>query len=686
MKNSILMLLLALLMLNAHAFAQPLYVDLSTLLDADVFLEADGTPIGDPLDEEDSRIDAETLPENYQDGSPVTTQDGRTSFLFAPLKQSGLDAAALSGQTVDVEDGNYQYLDLALLAAPGAFNDPFPTIDFLYADGTSQSERLGPVAGWFQSPTAYDNIFYSYTDDSGVNSIISLDTFTDEELFYVTQESGNGNDNGNRFVDGNGYVLYWFDDMQGLQEANLGVTVGNNFVISIATEYYDPEFSTTEGYEVLANSMEIHDGVEHMALGNLREYTFDLAPYLARGTNEIYLLFTDATTENGWGPYITDIRIYTGEARSFEQTLAPDIDTSQAEVYAMFQTNGGEEEQPYLYDNRGSGPSSRQHRFADGSGSITYRFDLPDDVDDARLMVDMANNFVVSLAGQTDEVRYASVNPASAEESEYLIDAGNSNTGNNHRFADGSNYMIYQFDLPDDITTAVAQIDVGNQFVIEIASGTDGEFQLEMDWVAENGGTDIRDNSNRDFYNFDLTPYLQNNPGKIVRIRLSDGIPENGWGADLYGIAIYNQLLEDGEDAYEEVLNSMDLFGEDIHNEYNKGYYEIDLASVLQDNPEKEVFIRFTDQSTNDGWGPGIFWMAVYSGELEILSDRYVFENLKTTSGNPVNHGVNLLHRRYTLDAQKTLNQITLPEAEGVYLLAATLNAGDTAVSDWMLR
>ena len=57
------------------------------------------------------------------------------------MKQSGLDAVALSGQTVDVEDGNYQYLDLALLAAPGAFNDPFPTIDFLYADGTSQSER-----------------------------------------------------------------------------------------------------------------------------------------------------------------------------------------------------------------------------------------------------------------------------------------------------------------------------------------------------------------------------------------------------------------------------------------------------------------------------------------------------------------------------------------------------------------
>ena len=81
--------------------------------------------------------------------------------------------------------------------------------------------------------------------------------------------------------------------------------------------------------------------------------------------------------------------------------MEPVVDTSEANVYAMFQTNGGEDESPYLYDNSGSGPSNRDHRFADGAGSITYRFDLPDDVTDAQLTVDMANNFVVSLGGPT---------------------------------------------------------------------------------------------------------------------------------------------------------------------------------------------------------------------------------------------------------------------------------------------
>ena len=82
MKNGILMLLLALLMLNAHAFAQPLYVDLSTLLDADVFLEADGTPIGDPLDEK--------TPVSMRNGrklsgwQPCYHSGRQNSFLFAP--------------------------------------------------------------------------------------------------------------------------------------------------------------------------------------------------------------------------------------------------------------------------------------------------------------------------------------------------------------------------------------------------------------------------------------------------------------------------------------------------------------------------------------------------------------------------------------------------------------------------
>ena len=126
------------------------------------------------------------------------------------------------------------------------------------------------------------------------------------------------------------------------------------------------------------------------------------------------------------------------------------------------------------------------------------------------------------------------------------------------------------------------------------------------------------------------------------------------------------------------------MFGEDIHDEYNKGYYTVDLTPFLADNPANEVFVRFTDGSPDDGWGPGIFWMAVYSGELEVQSDRLVFNDLKTTAGDPANYGVDLLHRRYLLDAGKTLESIVLPahpEAENnpAYLLAATLNPAAAA-------
>jgi hypothetical protein len=140
---------------------------------------------------------------------------------------------------------------------------------------------------------------------------------------------------------------------------------------------------------------------------------------------------------------------------------------------------------------------------------------------------------------------------------------------------------------------------------------------------------------------------------------------------------------DSGQTAFQEVLSAQEIYGEDIRSGYNKRYYTIDLASVLTNNPTKEVFVKFTDGSTADGWGPGIFWMAVYSGEIDIQSDRLVFNDVKTTLGDPAKFGAGLLHRRYALNAGKTLSAIALPsrpaaENDRIYLLAATLNAGVT--------
>ncbi len=680
MKHSI--LIVASLVVGLTSLAQTTHVSLEGLYDAEVFVGLNETGLTLALDDEGRYLDPATLPAGFQDGGPFG------GFQFSSLLGSSLDALVVNGQTLTVEPSNYNAIDLALLSAPGGYGDPFGQMVFQYTDGSSDSHRFGPISSWFQSPTAFDNTFYSFTDDSSVETIAAFDAdFGEDERLYLLQENGNGDAGGVRFVDGTGFVLYVFDVSTDLTNATLGVTVGNNFVISIATEFFDPE-TPDIGFEVVANSMEIHDGFEHRALGNLRQYDIDLAPFLAQQTGEIYVLFTDATTANGWGPYIQRISLFQGQTRSFQETLEPTIDASNADVYAMFQTDGGENETPYLYENSASGPSNRGHRFADAGGSLTYQFDLPDTIEDAKLTVDMANNFVVSLAGSSDVVRYAQVSPGTAEESQFLIEEQGSILAGNSRFADGSGFMVYEFDLPDDLTNAFAVVNIGNQFFIEASRGDD-DYSVEYDWVFDSG-QETRDNSNLDSYPIDLAPYLADNTTNTVRIRLSDGLPADGWGPFLTGITIVNQI-EDNSDSFVEVLNSMELFGDDIRNEYNKTYYTIELADVLANNPGKQFSIRFTDGSTGDGWGPGIFWMAVYSGDIDIQTDRLVFDGLKTTLGDPDNYSAAVIQRRYSLNPAKTLQEIVLPTApdtedDSVYLMAASLSQGGSSITDWMLR
>ena len=655
------------------------YVDLSQSFNADVFLESGGTGFGEALDEQGRRIDAGTLPNTYTDGSTVTSTNGQATFRFAPLKTESLDAVQVDGQTIDVTDGRYSSVDLALLSASGAFLNPFSTVDFVYADGSTNSARLGPVAGWFSSPTVFDNALFRYTDQSGVAEHVSFPTDGTSDVDYLYQTQGSALSGGWRFADGNGYFLYRLPVTNSI--GKLGITVGNNFVISVATNYVDPAVSTTEGYTKLASSQEIY-GVDHHSLGNLKEYEFDVTPYLASGTGELWVLLTDGSTSDGWGPYVQRIRVFEGEALNFEERLQPTIDASGATVYADFQI-ASTNETPFLYDNSGSGPSNRGHRFADASGSLTYRFNLPDDVTDAKMTVDMENNFVVSLAGPAAAgTSYGKFTANTESEATYLIEAPGTATQETARFADAGAHMIYEFDLPDTAATAFARVRVGNQFVISAAAGAAGEYVTLKDYVAETG-IEVRDRSNEDIYTVDLTTFLVNNPSKVVRIRLTDGVPTDGWGPYLRGIEVLDSESA-GALNFTEVLNSQTMFGEDFHNEANRNYYTIDLSSVLtNNNPGREVNIRFTDGSTFDGWGPSLYWMSVYSGEIEIHTDSLVFPNLKTTAGDPASRPVGLMSRNYPLDPSKTLTAIQLPEHPGdqssrVYLLAATLNPATT--------
>jgi hypothetical protein len=248
-------LVLSSLMASGSMFAASTYVDLQALFDTDVFLGSGGTGLGNALDANGRRIDPATLPASYVDGSPAATQDGRASFKFGVLSTASLDGAAINGQSLSVKAGQYGSVDLALLAAPQAFGDPFSAIEFHYADGSKDTNRFGPVAGWFDSPNGYDHAILTAVDNSQVSNIVSFPTdFSAAEAPYLAQQNGTAQSGSARFCDARAYALYEIDNLAGLTQATLGITVGNDFVISLATDYYDPDVSTTDGYTVLANS------------------------------------------------------------------------------------------------------------------------------------------------------------------------------------------------------------------------------------------------------------------------------------------------------------------------------------------------------------------------------------------------------------------------------------------------
>ena len=579
-----------------------------------------------------------------------------------------------------------------MLDAPSAFAWPFGSIVFNYADGSKDTNRFNPVAGWTGSPAMFDHAILSATDNNGITFLASFPTTGgSDEAPYIYEDASSGVDSTRRFCDASAYIVYQIPVPTTLAHATLGVTVGNDFVVSVASSFAnDPGNSPyrTNGWTILANSESIY-GVEEKDLANLKEYDFDVSPELADQTGYIYVLFTDATPNDGWGPYITQIRLFTGGTPTyFTQRIDPVANTAGAKIYAMFDV-GTTNETPYLFNNNGSGPSNRGHRYADGSGTITYKFTLPTNTTNAKLTMDLANNFTVALRGPSDPVvTYASFTPFTTGESNYIVNIS-SGTGNDNgnRFMDGNNYVVYQFTLPAGTSNALATLDIGNGYLVQVRSGTDGDWTTELTNYSSVpvGDPNYPQFSSPSFQNVNLAPYLTNNPAEIVQIRIGDTTPSDGWGGYLISVAIVNHL----ENGFNTVLNSQTMFGVDEHNELNKGLYTVDLSSVLSNNPTKVVYMQLGDASPSDGWGGGIFWMAAYTGDIDIQSDRRVFTGLENTpDGQPAltYGGIAVIDRRYALDPSKTLSSITLPTQPTdssttnslVYLLAATVNAPPT--------
>jgi hypothetical protein len=90
------------------------------------------------------------------------------------------------------------------------------------------------------------------------------------------------------------------------------------------------------------------------------------------------------------------------------------------------------------------------------------------------------------------------------------------------RFADGTSWFTYRFDLPQDVTGGTVTLDIGNEFRVE--ASTDGAtWRTVLQEPAQ-----IHDLSNLQPRDLDLNDLRAG--GHTVYLRIGDAKTDDGWG------------------------------------------------------------------------------------------------------------------------------------------------------------
>lgn len=233
-------------------------------------------------------------------------------------------------------------------------------------------------------------------------------------------------------------------------------------------------------------------------------------------------------------------------------------------------------------------------------------------------------------------------------ETVYLYENNDSAMDNGHRYADGNASWIYKINLDSAVSKATLTLDIGGDYVVDLSrDGTNWSNAAHA-----SGGL------NRTTENCNISGWLTGNPSKTVYVRFKDGSPQNGYGPSLYRLSVStegaganlvapsyadNQYIvqntgnidndhrfADGNDTviYKFDLNDsvtagsmvLDIGGEfnvDISKDgttwsnyaYSNGVSSrhtetCNIAGALANNPDKIIYVRFSDRTTGNGNGP----------------------------------------------------------------------------------
>lgn len=285
------------------------------------------------------RVRVWTLPEGIEGGQMNWTEDGKVQFLLPAFEPDALDGYLPDGSIIDVPDGKYEQVFMALMSGNGAWpgsendwlgteDDPYYELNSfkpIYSDGEGDWIPVGLVNDWFWTPPEW------VAPESGDPNEVVADWLTYDgswdDLDYLWDSDGMSNHDYSQvhFVNGpDVFFTYRIPIPPGVTSAKLHITMWGNIHLEISTD--DVDYSVL--YDVIADKGEPYYGRTGNMDGyepNRDIYEFSLDSYLASGPEAIYLRFTDAAPDmetnypdkatfgvNNWGSRCNHIGVFTG--------------------------------------------------------------------------------------------------------------------------------------------------------------------------------------------------------------------------------------------------------------------------------------------------------------------------------------------------------------------------------------
>lgn len=400
-----------------------------------------------------------------------------------------------------------------------------------------------------------------------------------EEMGFIYHTSNSHVDYASklRYADGSDYWVYKFDMNDSVTSAYIQMDLQNNYRVYASKD-------NTSWTQVAAAPSDVHDG------SNRTIVCADLTSYLTDNTAKtVYIKFTDGSPADGWGPGLRRVKLYTN--------------MSQLKKHYM-DTKGNGEETPFMHQDSGSYIYSNSARVADGAQYWIYKFDLDDNAASAVVTMDIMNNYRV--AASRDASSWTQIAAAASD------------------VHDGSNRAEVTADISSFLNNNSSKV-VYLKFFDGSSGDGWGASLYDMSLFTEN--SEITGLNIKTVNNGEESPYLFKDSGSYLMYGKQQGRRvADGNAYFVYKFNFNNSIakaksvmqLENNYRVYASKDNSVwtqvAAASSDVHDGSNRAYVPVDLTAYLADNPEKDIYLKFSDGSTGDGWGAVL-------GKIKLVTD-----------------------------------------------------------------